>query len=248
MRAYNFAERSLAGDLHGVNVGAPERWLSTVAGGSLLFYGLSRGSLRGLALAVAGGGLVYRGATGHCDVYEALDINRADRRRDTRRVLAGKRGINVQRSVTINRPPEEVYAFWRDLENLPRFMKHLCAVRHLGGRRSHWVAAAPGGTEVHWDAEIINEIENKVIGWRSLPGADVASAGSVHVDPEPAGRGTRLTVTLQYSPPGGRIGAVVARTFGEEPSQQIAEDLARLKQLLETGEIPTTDGQPSGRG
>jgi uncharacterized membrane protein len=131
-----------------------------------------------------------------------------------------------------------VYQFWRTLENLPLFMAHLERVTDLGGGRSHWVARGPAGVRVEWDAEIINDVENQVIAWRSLPGADVDSAGSVNFDAMRAGQSTQVTVRLQYAPPAGRAGGWVATLFGREPSQTIREDLRRLKQLMEAGEVP----------
>jgi uncharacterized membrane protein len=241
-----------------VNVGRVERWLSLIAGGALAAYAIKRRTTaRGMA-ALASAELIYRGATGHCHLYQALGINHAgqhsyergtgliaDRGSDTRRRLGGSRGIHVEESVAINRPASEVYRFWRDFENLPRFMRHLesVAVREEGV--SHWVARGPAGTRVEWDARIINDVANKIIGWQSLDGSMVATAGSVNFDETE--RGTMVRVHLQYNPPAGKLGSAIAWLLGEEPSLQIHEDLRRFKALLETGEIPTTDGQPSGR-
>ena len=244
-----------------INVSRVERWLSMVAGGALAAYGLQRRRRPGGAAAVAGAALLYRGATGHCDVYQALGIHRGGRRpaiangqghaavadegSDTRARLGGKRGIHVEESVTINRPITDVYRFWRNFENLPKFMQHLESVAEREEGISHWVARGPARATVEWDARIINEIENKVIGWQSLAGSTIATAGSVNFDE--TSHGTRVRVHLQYSPPGGRLGAAFAWMFGEEPTRQVREDLRRFKSLLETGEIPTTHGQPSGR-
>lgn len=169
----------------------------------------------------------------------------ADRGSDTRRQLGGRRGIHVEHSVTIGRPIGEIYRFWRDLENLPKFMRHLDQVAMREEGISHWVAKAPGGTTVEWDARIINEVENKLIAWQSLAGSKIATAGSVNFDETE--RGTTVHVHLQYNPPGGKLGAALAWLFGEEPTIQVREDLRRFKQLMENGEIPTIDGQPSGR-
>ena len=242
-----------------MNVGRVERWLSIAAGGALAAYALKRREVPGGAAAIAGAALLYRGATGHCDVYQALGINHAgrtgareygtgviaDRGSDTRSQLGGRRGILVEESVTISRPISELYRFWRNFENLPKFMEHLewVAMREEG--ISHWVARGPAGTRVEWDARIINEVQDKVIGWQSLTGSTISTAGSVNFDQDP--HGTRVTVHLQYNPPGGKLGAAVAKMFGEEPNQTIREDLRRFKQLMEAGEIPTTKGQPSGR-
>lgn len=241
-----------------INVGRVERWLSMVAGGALAAYGLKRRQVPGGTAAIAGAALLYRGATGHCDLYQAFGINRADghtdrepgtgivadRGSDTRQQLGGSRGIHVEESVTINRPLSELYRFWRDFENLPKFMEHLESVSVREEGISHWVATGPAGIRVEWDARIINEVHDKVIGWQSLQGSTISTAGSVNFDEDP--RGTRVTVHLQYNPPAGKIGAAAARMFGEEPNQTIREDLRRFKQLMETGEIPTAKGQPSG--
>ena len=157
----------------------------------------------------------------------------ADRGSDTRARLGGRRGTNVDESVTINRPIAEVYRFWRNFENLPRFMRHLELVAMREAGVSHWVARGPAGTTVEWDARIINEVDNKLIGWQSLEGSTISTAGSVHFDE--TDDGTTVRVRLQYSPPAGKLGSAVAWLFGEEPSQQIREDLQRFKTLLETG-------------
>ena len=159
----------------------------------------------------------------------------ADRGSDTRQQLGGRRGILVREAVTINKPVADVYRFWRNFENLPQFMKHLDSVAERETGISHWVARGPAGTKVEWDARIVNEIDTKVIGWQSLEGSTISTAGSVNFDE--TSHGTRVTVRLQYNPPAGKLGAAVAWLFGEEPSMQVREDLHRLKQLLETGEI-----------
>lgn len=227
------------------NVHDYERYASAIGGGALAVYGLTRGSLGGIILAAIGGGLLYRGTTGHCNVYEALGVNTAEQGKAVS--VRGNRGIRVHKTVTINQSPEKLYSFWRNLENLPRFMNHLESVKVTGDKRSHWVAKAPVGTTVEWDAEIINEKENELIAWRSLEGADVDNSGSVRFQPASNGRGTEVKVEIQYSPPGGVLGAAVAKLFGEEPQQQVDEDLRRFKQLMEAGEIPTSEGQSSGR-
>ena len=234
----------------GTNVGQAERWISAVGGGALALYGLTRGTLGGAGLALAGAALLHRGYSGHCNLYQAIGYSTsgesAGRGNENVSVPAG-RGVKVEKSVTINRPPEELYQFWRNFENLPRFMNHLESVTVAGGDRSHWVAKGPAGSSVEWDAEVYNEKENELIAWRSLEGSQVDNAGSVHFEPAAGGRGTVVRVVLKYDPPAGKLGAVVARLFGESPAQQIDEDLRRFKQLMETGETATITGQPSGR-
>jgi uncharacterized membrane protein len=154
----------------------------------------------------------------------------------------------VQKTVTVLQPPETLYSFWRDFERLPEFMDHLKSVTvEEGGKRSHWVTKAPLGQSVKWDAEIHEEQENQFIVWRSVPGAQVENVGEVHFHLAPDGRGTEVGVTLLYRLPGGTLGTAVAKMFGEEPSQQLDEDLYRFKQIMETGRIPTTAGQPHGK-
>ncbi|MBC7932736.1 MAG: SRPBCC family protein [Rubrivivax sp.] len=234
----------------GINVGQTERLASAIGGGALALYGITRGSLGGVALALLGAALVQRGYSGHCNVYDAIGYNASGeaglRNSENVSVPAG-RGIRVEKAVTINRSPEELYGFWRNFENLPRFMNHLESVRVTGEKTSHWVAKAPAGTSVEWDAEVYNEKEGELIAWRTLENADVASAGSVHFESAASGRGTVVRVVLKYDPPAGKLGAFVARLFGENPEQQIDEDLRRFKQLIETGEVATTEGQTSGR-
>ena len=231
-----------------VNVNQTERWISGLAGGALAIYGLTRRTWGGAVLALVGGTLIARGSTGHCYMYDALGVNTAGTETGNPLVsVPAGHGVKVEKSVTVNRPPEEVYRFWRDFQNLPRFMNHLESVSDLGGGRSHWVAKAPAGKTVEWDAEVYNEKENELIAWRSLEGADVDNAGSVRFEPAPEGRGTIVRVTLKYDPPAGKLGSLIAKLWGEEPSQQIEDDLRRFKQVMEAGEIPTTEGQPSGR-
>ena len=153
---------------------------------------------------------------------------------------AAVKAIHTKLSITVNRPLEEVYAFWRDFENLPRFMRHLESVRVLDERRSHWVARGPAGTTVEWDAEITDELQDRRIAWRSLENADVYNAGSVEFAPAPGG-GTEVHVELRYSPPGGTLASKFAMLFREEPGQQVQDDLRHFKQVLETGEILYSD-------
>jgi len=228
------------------NVSEPERWASVAAGTGLVLFGLHRRSLSGVALAAVGGLLLRRGATGHCDTYEALGLNTAANSGDTRRVLRGRGGTLVDESVMVNRPAAELYAYWRKLDNLPQFMKHLDSVEQTSDTVSRWKARALAGKSVTWTAEIINDIPNEVIAWRSLDGSAVVSAGSVHFDEAGAGRGTRLRVRMQYSPPWGKLGALAARMTGQDAATEVREDLRRFKQLLEAGEIATTEGQPRG--
>jgi len=221
----------------GRNISDIEKLLSIAAGTGLGLYGLSRRRRAGWMLTALGGMLVRRGATGHCHVYEALGVNTAGTGDDTRRALRGAAGTLVEETIAINRPIEELYRFWRNLENLPHFMSHLESVERITDTLSRWRAKGPGGTTLEWNAEIINDVPNKVIGWRSIEGSDVVSAGSVNFEPAPGG-GTRLRVRMQYSPPGGKVGAALAKLLGSDAATEIREDLLRFKQQVEAGETP----------
>ena len=168
---------------------------------------------------------------------------------------ASRPGIEVREQITIGKPPEELYRFWRDFQNLPRFMEHLESVRVLDDRRSRWTARAPAGKRVEWEAEITTDVPNERISWRSVGEADVPNFGTVRFLRAPGDRGAEVQVELRYDPPGGKLGAVVAKLFGEEPSLQVKSDLRRLKQVMETGEVVHSDAsfhrgmhpaQPSG--
>jgi uncharacterized membrane protein len=160
---------------------------------------------------------------------------------------AAREAVNVHEVVTINRPASDLYAFWRNFSNLPRIMSHLESVEETGDRRSHWKATAPAGAKVEWDAEIVEDRPNELIAWRSLPDAQVPNAGSVRFVPAPGDRGTEVHVELRYDPPAGKLGKAVAKLFGEEPSQQIAGDLRRFKQVVETGEVARSDASIQGK-
>ena len=208
------------------------RWASLIGGSALVLLGLRQRSLRGAFMALAGGGLAYKAATAEGGIQEALGMNQA---------------IKVEKTVTINKPVAELYRFWRNFENLPHFMKHLKSVTVISDKRSHWIANAPMGASVEWDADIVNEQENYFIAWASVEGADVDNSGFVRFQPATAGRGTEVKVVIEYNPPGGAIGAGIAKLFGEEPEQQVGDELRRFKMIMEAGEIATTEGQSSGR-
>ncbi len=229
------------------NVGNIERGASVMAGSLLLYHGLKRKSKAGVGLALLGAAGIRRGITGFCYTYQALGIRSADIEQGANVSVPYELGVRVDRAVTVNKPREEVYRFWRNLTNLPAFMAHLESVKVIDQKRSHWVAKAPAGRTMEWNAEIINEVENELIAWRSLSGADVDNAGSVRFQDAGGDRGTVVRISLQYNPPGGALGAVFAKLFGEEPGQQIDSDLRHFKRMLETGELPTSSGQPSAR-
>jgi uncharacterized membrane protein len=223
-----------------LTVRRPAAWLWSRVGGDVMDLALlglalvvthrARGRLAAVTAAVAG--------------VTALDLLCSEQLTDG----VGRGGaIRTGKSVHVNRSPEEVYNFWKNCENFPRFMYHLESVKMTGDKRSHWVAKAPAGTKVEWDAETTQDIPNERIAWRSLEGSTVPNSGEVRFERGPAGRGTIVRVAVEYRPPAGPMGAAVAKLFGREPGQQIKQDLRRFKQLMEAGEILTTEGQPAGR-
>jgi uncharacterized membrane protein len=230
--------------LQSINVGDTERMVSLLAGGALALTGLTRGSLSGLGLAALGGALAYRGMTGHCSLYGALGMSTAEPRGMATGVRA-QRGYKLERTLLINRPADELYRFWRNLENLPRIMHHLESVTMTSDRSSHWKAKGPLGTSVEWDAEIHNEREGEMIAWRSIEGSQVDTAGSIHFEPALGGRGTIMRVSMKYDPPLGKVGATIASILGEGLEHQLDNDLRDFKQLMEAGEIASA-GSASG--
>jgi uncharacterized membrane protein len=189
---------------------------------ALIAYGLTRRSKAGTALAAAGGLLAYKAAQTPSTKAEAHAV------------------------FLVNASPEQAYELWRNFAGLPRFMVHLKSVRELDGNRSEWVALGPGQREIRWTAEITEETANQRIAWRSLPDSDVHTSGSVNFRPDPQGRGTFVSANVQYGIAGGPFSSALATLFGKSPQFMVREDLRRFKQLLETGEVPTTRGQTHG--
>ena len=230
------------------NVANGERVASLAASSLLAAIGLSRGNLPGLLLAGVGGGLLVRGASGRCPMYQALGVDTAHPRGDTAEAAVAAHGIHVEQAYLINRPASELYAFWRNFTNLPTFMRHLERVEIVDERHSRWVAKAPrvaGGT-ISWDAEITRDEPGSLIAWHSLPGSRVITVGEIRFSKALGDRGTEVRVSMEYIPPIGRLGHWVATLFGESPRQQMHDDLRDFKRLMELGEIPTTTGQSRG--
>ena len=237
-------------DARAHNVAQPERIGSVALGAALVTYGIRRRDPAGAIAALLGGAFVLRGATGHCPVYQAMGVSTGNvdailgpsHSDVTGRAATvnARRAVKVERAVTIAADRKTLFNFWRNFENLPRFMEHLESVRVESPTRSHWVAKAPAGAVVEWDAEIINEIDGSLIAWKSTGDAEVPNAGSVHFTDAPAGRGTIVKVVMDVEPPAGKLGFVIAKLFGEDPDRQVREDLRKFKQLMETGEISTS--------
>jgi uncharacterized membrane protein len=225
------------------NVGETERLISAAAGALLLKLGLHHRGLSGLAGLGLGAALIKRGYTGQCELYQYLGVHSAQ---PASPKAYFDHGIHVKAAVTVGRPAQELYDFWRKFDNLPAFMGHLKSVTVLDEKRSAWVAKGPMDSDVKWEAEIINDVPGELIAWRSLAGAQVDNAGSVRFVPAPEGRGTEVRVNIDYIPPGRTVGKWVAKLFGEEPSQKIHQDLRKFKQLMEAGVVSTIDGQPQG--
>ena len=235
----DWAEERAQGGGRPHNIGDLQRLMSAVAGGGFLAAGLSRRSWSRAGLSLLGAALLYRGLSGYCAIFNAAGIDTSGDRHLTdalgrRKVRAG-RSTKIRQTIEVNRPPNELYRFWRSLDNLPRVMSHLESVQVINDRLSHWkVKTMPGAPVVEWDAEIINDVENERIGWRSLYDAHVDNAGSVEFRPTGDGGSTEITVTLQYDPPAGRIGAAMAKWFGEDPDDKIAKDLQQFKESIES--------------
>ena len=191
--------------------------------GALMLYGLTRRSKSGMALATAGGVLAFKAAKSQQTSAR-----------------------NTRATFLVNASPERAYELWRNFENLPRFMAHLKSVRVLEGNRSEWVAVGPMEREVHWSAEITQDSPNQRIAWRSLPGSDVETSGSVEFGPDPLDRGTYITADVRYRIPGGSVASGLASVLGKHPEFMVREALRRFKALLETGETPTIIGQTHG--
>jgi len=213
-----------------------ERWASLIGGSAMVLMGLRQRSLRGVLMALAGGGLIYQGATKQSTIQQAQEA------------IGMNQAIKVEKTVTINKSADELYRFWHNFENLPRFMKHLKNVEVHDDKKSHWIANAPLGQSVEWDAYILEDRENEFISWASAEGSDIDNSGFVRFTKAPGDRGTEVKVVMEYNPPGGALGAAIAKLFGEEPEQQIGDELRRFKMLMEAGEIATTEGQPKGNG
>lgn len=231
---------------HAVNVADWDRGVSVAAGTWLAITGIARG-WRGMPRVLLGTALIRRGITGHSPFYEAFGLRTSPLGQGAATTsVPYELGLRVDRAITINRPRAEVYRFFRNLGNLPQFMRHVQSIVEIDSKTSHWVVKGPAGWTVAWEAVVHNERENELLAWRTLPGADVDHAGSVLFRDAPAGNGTEVKVELQYNPPAGTAGAVISKLWGEEPTMQIEDDLRRLKQILEVGEVLTTEGQPRG--
>jgi uncharacterized membrane protein len=235
-RSYDLGDEGhnpAGGSCCGMNVGGMERVLSVAAGLGLAASGLKRGRASGLLLTTLGAGLAWRGISGFCQLYDALGINTTEHNPAT--AVPAQQGCKIERTIVVNRSPSELYQFWRRFDNLPQVMRHLKYVETIDDDHSHWKAEGAFGADVEWDAEIINERENELIAWRSMPGGDIDTAGSVHFRPLGRDGSTEVTVSMKYNPPAGKLGARAATLFGEGLEDKLDEDLCRFKEVMETG-------------
>ena len=232
-------QQSQANQMAMVNVPQNERTISLIGGSVLTVLGvvvaITRRNPVGALIALVGGGMVYQGTTGHSPLYRLMGSNRAVRTNPQSVSVPHEQGEHVVAVVTINRPVEELYPIWRNFQNLANIMSHIEKVDISDDTHSRWTVKVPAGMFVSWDAEIINEVKNEVIGWRSLHNAQVANAGSVRFRPAPYEKGTEMRVTLEYVAPGQRLGVAVAKWLGQNPEQQLQDDLERFKMYIESG-------------
>lgn len=233
-----------------INVTQNERTISLIGGSILTVFGaiigLARRNPAGALVALIGGGLIYQGTTGHSPLYRLLGTNRAVRTNTERVSVPQGQGEHVSAVVVINRPVEELYSIWKNVQNLPQIMSYLDKVEFIHDKHSRWTVKSPMGTKVSWDAEIINDVRNEVIGWRSLANAQVANAGSVRFREAPYRKGsTEVRVTLEYVAPGQKLGVAVAKWLGQNPEQQLQDDLERFKSYLENDEFKSAGPPPT---
>ncbi len=227
---------SLQHGTKGVNVAPGERLVSMAVGLGLVGYGLRRRTVPAILLALVGGSLVHRGLTGRSRAYALLGVTETK----------GEPGVAFELSTTLLKPREEVYRAWRDLERHPRFIPRLLLVRSLENGLTRWVAQGPAGTTREWFSEVTEERPNERIEWHTLPGSQLPHTGTIRFEDAPGGRGTVVHLALRYHVPGHRAAALVAKLLGDEPKQLLSRGLRQFKQLLETGEVATVEGQPSG--
>lgn len=230
-----------------INIGQNERVVSLVGGAALTAFGLIRRGTMGIPAIVGGVVLLLRGATGSSPIYRALGMNTAVKTQPGRVSVPHKQGFHITRAVTINRPADVLYRFWRDPGNLPQVIDYIDSVQLTGEKRAHWTIRLPGGIKADFDVEVYTDVPNEVISWRSLPESSIQNAGSVRFMPAPGGRGTQVELTLEVVPPGGPLGQAVLKLFGDAPQQYINQYLRQFKQMMEAGEKATTEGQTSGR-
>ena len=230
-----------------VNVGRNERFASALGGAALIGAGARRRGVGGALLGLAGAVLVHRGLTGHCNVYGALGLDTSGRGQRGRLAEDEAAGVSVTASVSVNRAPDELYAFWRDFRNAPRYMDRIARVEVLDEVRSRWTATGPMGRSWEWESEVTEDRPGELIAWESLPGSELPNRGWVQFLPVRGGEQTEVRYFVEFDPPAGVVGQAIASVFHQVPEEMVRGDLRRFRALAETGEIPTIAGQPSGR-
>ncbi len=213
-----------------INAADVEHMAALVTGGLLVVSGMRRKGILGSLFKYAGLALLYRGQKGYRRLYDALGIALCEAPTGV-----GRQNFRAESSIVVERPREEMYRIWRNLQNLPVFMDHLISVHEIDDERSLWVARAPGGMVVKWDARIINDLENELIAWETLEGSGVDHVGSVHFEDGPKKGTTKLRIVLRYDPPADSLGAWIAKLFHNDPQSQIDKDLLRFKAIMELG-------------
>jgi uncharacterized membrane protein len=233
--------REIASGLGILSQPRPAGWVWTRVAGDVIDLALltsALGARRARPRRIVTAALAVAGVT----ALDALTARQLGRQDGATAGPAPAHAVTARKVVTISAPPEQLYRFWRDFTNLPRFMQRLESVEVRGDRRSRWRARAPGGMVVEWEAEVVDDTPNELIAWRSLPGSRLSHAGVVRFTPAPRGRGTEVAVEMAYTPPGGALGARMARLVGRAPEQELQEDLRRFKQMMEAGDIVVSEG------
>ncbi len=237
------------------NISQMERVISALGGVSLATFGLKQSNWFGTGLAVIGGLCVVRGATGHSNLYDWLDISTAEQKQNfapgiphTVSSIPGQRGTRVQRSMTVLRSPQDLYNFWYDVEKAPLYMDYIESVMRTGERTSHWIAKGPLGNQVEWNAELLEVVPNKTIAWHVHGKPTTGNAGKVTFEPTPDGHGTVVTLELDFFQFRGALGSSLGNLLGHIPERQVIGTLRHFKELMEAGEIATIKGQPTGEG
>lgn len=231
----------------GLNIGSTERRIYVLGGAVLSGFALLKESDLRLPALLGGAVLLFKGLTGHSPLYTLLGRNTAISTNPNVVAVPHEQGFHITRSVTINRPASELYAFWRDPLNLPNVIDYIESVQVTAPDRAHWTVKLPGGLKTSFEVEVYTDQPNEVISWRSVPDSSIKTAGSIRFRSAGADRGTSVTLTMEFVPPGGPLGQAALKLFGDAPAQYIAQYLREFKQMMETGEKATTEGQTSGR-
>jgi len=240
-------ETSGAESSDGPNVGKFERIASGVLGGAIALQGLRRRGLRGLLMAVGGGYLMYRGASGQCGLYSRAGIDRSGST-DSARPEVSHTAPEVQRSITVGRPAEELHEYWRDAEQLNQLLGEFATIEERSEGRLHWTVNGPLDRTMEWETEFVEDREGEVLRWETVEGTRLPSEWTVRYQDAPGEQGTEVSLRVRFDPPGGAVGSALIERLGIAPKTIVAETLRRFRSLAETGEVPTLERNPSARG